>query len=219
MNLGEVLGVAVNSKGHVVVLNHPGSAHVGPLYGNAVDADCWSSTRPASSSARSAKASTASATATASASTSTTICGSSTRARTPSMKFNPAGYVTLNLGRRPEGPDEPEDFYYRGGRGGRAPVHVDGILPRPDRRRVGLATTTSTSATATPTRASRSSTSTATGSSRGDRAAAAAAREREPGQFNTPHNIGIDRQNNVYVADRGNRRIQVFDTRRQVPAR
>ena len=32
-----------------------------------------------------------------------------------------------------------------------------------------------------------------------------------PGQFNTPHNIGIDRQNNVYVADRGNRRIQVFD--------
>ena len=26
------------------------------------------------------------------------------------MKFNPAGYVTLNLGRRPEGPDEPDDF-------------------------------------------------------------------------------------------------------------
>ena len=24
------------------------------------------------------------------------------------MRFNPAGYVTLNLGRRPEGPDEPE---------------------------------------------------------------------------------------------------------------
>ena len=33
----------------------------------------------------------------------------------------------------------------------------------------------------------------------------------EPGQFNTPHNIAIDRQNNVYVADRGNNRIQVFD--------
>jgi sugar lactone lactonase YvrE len=32
-----------------------------------------------------------------------------------------------------------------------------------------------------------------------------------PSQFNTPHNISIDRQNNVYVADRGNRRIQVFD--------
>ena len=32
-----------------------------------------------------------------------------------------------------------------------------------------------------------------------------------PGQFNTPHNIAVDRQNNVYVADRGTRRIQVFD--------
>ena len=35
MNFGEVLGVAVNSKGHVVVLNHPGSGTSGPLYGNA----------------------------------------------------------------------------------------------------------------------------------------------------------------------------------------
>jgi NHL repeat len=32
-----------------------------------------------------------------------------------------------------------------------------------------------------------------------------------PGQFNTPHSIVIDAQDNVYVADRGNRRIQVFD--------
>ena len=32
-----------------------------------------------------------------------------------------------------------------------------------------------------------------------------------PGQFNTPHSIAIDAQGNIYVADRGNRRIQVFD--------
>jgi len=32
-----------------------------------------------------------------------------------------------------------------------------------------------------------------------------------PGQFNTPHSIGVDAQGRVYVADRGNRRIQVFD--------
>jgi NHL repeat-containing protein len=31
------------------------------------------------------------------------------------------------------------------------------------------------------------------------------------GQFNIPHSIVVDAQNNVYVADRGNRRIQVFD--------
>ncbi len=32
-----------------------------------------------------------------------------------------------------------------------------------------------------------------------------------PGQFNTPHSIALDAQGLVYVADRGNRRIQVFD--------
>jgi DNA-binding beta-propeller fold protein YncE len=34
---------------------------------------------------------------------------------------------------------------------------------------------------------------------------------RGPGQFSVPHNIAIDAKGNVYVADRGNRRIQVFD--------
>jgi DNA-binding beta-propeller fold protein YncE len=33
-----------------------------------------------------------------------------------------------------------------------------------------------------------------------------------PGQFNTPHSIAIDAENHIYVADRGNGRIQVFDT-------
>src|ERR1700686_1116441 len=34
-NLGEVLSVAVNSRGHIIVLNHPGTATAGPVYGNA----------------------------------------------------------------------------------------------------------------------------------------------------------------------------------------
>lgn len=33
----------------------------------------------------------------------------------------------------------------------------------------------------------------------------------QPGQFNTPHSIAADARGNIYVADRGNRRIQVFD--------
>jgi DNA-binding beta-propeller fold protein YncE len=32
-----------------------------------------------------------------------------------------------------------------------------------------------------------------------------------PGQLQTPHSIAADAQGNIYVADRGNRRIQVFD--------
>jgi DNA-binding beta-propeller fold protein YncE len=31
-------------------------------------------------------------------------------------------------------------------------------------------------------------------------------------QFSTPHSIAADAQNNIYVADRGNRRIQVYDS-------
>jgi len=34
----------------------------------------------------------------------------------------------------------------------------------------------------------------------------------QPGQLNTPHSIASDAQDNIYVADRGNGRIQVFDS-------
>jgi DNA-binding beta-propeller fold protein YncE len=34
----------------------------------------------------------------------------------------------------------------------------------------------------------------------------------KPGEFNTPHSIAADAQGHIYVADRGNRRIQVFDS-------
>src|SRR6202000_1664374 len=36
-------------------------------------------------------------------------------------------------------------------------------------------------------------------------------RGKEPGQFNTPHSIATDANDNVYVADRGNHRIQVLE--------
>jgi streptogramin lyase len=35
---------------------------------------------------------------------------------------------------------------------------------------------------------------------------------KNPGEFNTPHSIAADAKGNVYVADRGNRRIQVLDS-------
>ncbi|MBI3265063.1 MAG: 6-bladed beta-propeller [Acidobacteria bacterium] len=33
-----------------------------------------------------------------------------------------------------------------------------------------------------------------------------------PGEFNTPHGIAADAKGNIYVADRGNQRVQVFDS-------
>src|SRR3989441_9113255 len=36
-------------------------------------------------------------------------------------------------------------------------------------------------------------------------------RGKKPGEFHTPHSIAADAKGNIYVADRGNRRIQVFD--------
>ena len=33
-----------------------------------------------------------------------------------------------------------------------------------------------------------------------------------PGQFRTPHAIAIDRNDNIYVGDRGNQRVQIFNT-------
>ncbi len=36
-------------------------------------------------------------------------------------------------------------------------------------------------------------------------------RDRQPNQFNPPHGIAVDAQGNVYVADRANHRMQVFD--------
>jgi hypothetical protein len=83
MNLGEVLGVAVNSKGRVVILNHPGSATSGPLYGNATT-QLLEFDEAGKFAREIGHGFTASVTPTVCASTSTTTCGSSTRGRIPS---------------------------------------------------------------------------------------------------------------------------------------
>jgi hypothetical protein len=109
MNLGEVLAIAVNSKGRVVVLNHPGSATSGPLYGNATTQllefdEAGKFVREIghgvyglgyAHSVRYDKYDNL------------WVVDKGTHTV---MRFNPAGYVTLNLGRRPEGVGEP-DYY------------------------------------------------------------------------------------------------------------
>jgi hypothetical protein len=217
MNLGEVLGVAVNSKGRVLILNHPGSGTSGPLYGNAttqllefdeagkfareighgvyglgyahgVRYDKYDNLWVVDKGTNSV------------------------------MRFNSAGYVTMNLGRRPEGPDDPGEFYFRGnglGRGGNegrpAPQHVDGLF----RGATDIAWDSDDniyiSDGYTNSRVAKFDKHGNWIKSWGSRGTGGQHANENPSQFNTPHNIGVDRQNNVYVADRGNRRIQVFD--------
>jgi sugar lactone lactonase YvrE len=47
---------------------------------------------------------------------------------------------------------------------------------------------------------------------RGDWVASWGSAGRGEGQFNTPHGVAVSPKQEVYVADRGNNRIQVFDT-------
>ena len=136
MNLGEVLGIAVNSKGRIVVLNHPGSATAGPLYGNAstqlLEFDRERQVHPRDRQGRlRARLRPRHAL---------------RQVRQPLGRrqgdaggdaVQPAGYVTLNLGRRSEGPDEPDYFRPVGARRPAAAARRR-LFRRPDRRRVGL---------------------------------------------------------------------------------
>jgi hypothetical protein len=209
MNFGEVLSVAVNSKGTVIVLNHPGTSTSGPLYGNATtelmefdatgkyigDIGKGVYGLGYAHSVRFDKYDNL------------WVVDKGTNS---AMKFTPgpAWRVVLNLGRRPEGYDSwrfqrptqadarPTDATFN------APTdvawdsddniyigdgYVDSRVTKFDKHGNWIK---------------------AWGSfgRGGDHA------NENPGMFNNPHNIQIDRQNNVYVADRGNRRIQVFDT-------
>jgi hypothetical protein len=214
MNLGEVLSVAVNSKGHVLVVNHPGSGTTGPLYGNASTQllefdETGKFVREVghgvyglgyAHSARYDKYDNL------------WVVDKGTHSV---MRFNPAGYVTLNLGRRPEGPDEPN--YYRGnglGRGGEtrpAQEHVDGMFRAPTDIAFDSDDNIYISDGYINSRVAKFDKHGNWIKSWGTRGVSGPHADQNPSQFNTPHNIGVDRQNNIYVADRGNRRIQVFD--------
>jgi hypothetical protein len=198
MNLGEVLAVAVNSKGHVMVLNHPGSAsNGGPLYGNATSQllefdehgyfvreigqnvyglgyshsiryDRYDNLWLVDKGANTV------------------------------IKFDPAGYVTMNLGRRPEGFDEYEHA------SGADAVPVDGYFGGPSDVTWDADDNIYVSDGYLNSRVAKYD-------KHGNWIESWGSYGSEPGQLNLPHNITADREGNIYVADRSNRRIQVFN--------
>ena len=130
MNLGEILGVAENSKGHLVVLNHPGTATSGPLYGNATTQllefdDRGNFIREIEKDVYGLGCSHAIGLVRYD---NLWVVDKGTNAV---VKFDPAGYVVLNLGRRPEGYEPPEHISPQEAR------PVDGPCQWSDRHRMG----------------------------------------------------------------------------------
>ena len=117
------------------------------------------------------------------------------------IKFNPQGRVVMTMGRRPE---SAEGIHATPGRGFVQPPAQPYTFDRP------------TDVTWDP--AGNIYVSDGYGNSRvakydknGRFIASIGTKGSEPGQFNLPHSITADAKGNIYVADRTNRRIQVLD--------
>jgi len=199
MNFGEVPGVAVNSKGHMFVFTRSNSAN-GSAYAPAAaqllefDANgefvreigkglyAWSFAH----SVRTDKDDN---------------IWAIDKGSDMIVKFNPAGRVVWVFGRRKESADEHSKPWEHV----TPPLApVDGLFRQPTDVAWDRAVDTFISDGYINSRVAKVDKDGNWLKSWGDRG-------KEPGQFNTPHSIATDVNGNVYVADRGNHRIQVFD--------
>jgi DNA-binding beta-propeller fold protein YncE len=122
------------------------------------------------------------------------------------VKFNPQGMVSMVLGRKPEAIDFLERYLERGERNDvRYPVGTMGTFGRPTDVAWDTQDNIFVSDGYTNSRVVKIS-------KNGEWQTALGTRGAGPSQFNTPHAITADAKGNIYVADRGNRRIQVFDS-------
>ena len=201
MNFGEVLGVAVNSKGHIVVLNHPGT-YGGPLYGASSTQILEFNEKGefVKEIGRGVYGLGYSHSVRFDRHDNMWVVDKGTNSI---MRFNPAGRVTMNLGRREEGPDQHQYIDFQ--KGDPPPVAADGFYHGPTDIAWDSDDNMYISDGYFNSRVVKVD-------KHGDWVKSWGSRGGEPGQFNLPHNIGVDKQNNVYVADRSNNRIQVFDS-------
>ena len=128
------------------------------------------------------------------------------------MKFNPAGLITLVLGRKDEAIDYLERFLEEGDhteRGATAKVGAGagrgGTFGRPTDVAFDLQGNIFVSDGYDNSRVAKFSKD-------GDFMKTVGSRGTAPDQFNTPHAITYDNKGLIYVADRGNSRIQVYDS-------
>ena len=116
------------------------------------------------------------------------------------VKFNPEGRVLMVFGRKQEASDEVAPYK----RGAPPPKHEDGRFRQPTDVTWDPAGNTYISDGYVNSRIGKVD-------KNGNWLKSWGERGDKPGEFNTPHTIAADAQGNVYVGDRGNGRIQVFD--------
>lgn len=205
-NLGEVLGVAVNSRGQVAVLNHPGSATTGPLFGNATTEILLFDRKGRFIREIGRKVYGLG-------------YGHSVRfdrydnlwivdkGTNSVIKFAPNGKVLMNLGRRPEGYDSNNHTHPRQSEARNAVGWLDGptdVAWDPDDN-IFVSDGYNNSRIIKYNKDGDWITAWGRYGKGGARA------NENPYNIDNPHSIATDNEGNVYVGDRGNRRIQVFD--------
>jgi len=199
MNLGEVLGVTVNSQGNILVLNHPGSANMGPIWSNATTQllEFDSNGRYLREIGKGVYGIAYAHQVRFDQHDNLWVVD---KGANTVVQFDPQGYVVMNLGRREEGyhgdvelQTQEEARSFGGYLGGPTDVSWD------SNENIYISDGYVNSRMA---KFDRDGNFLMEWGSFGS----------EIGQFNLPHAMQIDRNDNVYVADRSNRRIQVFDT-------
>jgi 6-bladed beta-propeller len=199
-NFGEVSGVAVNSKGHVFVFTRSNSAH-GPAYAPTAaqllefgpkgefireigkDLYGWSFAH------------------TVRIDKNDNIWAVD-KGSDMIIKFDPTGRVREVYGRRKESADDETKPWEHPN----PPLpHVDGLFRQPTDVAWDSQGNTYITDGYVNSRVAKYD-------KNGDWVKSWGERGTGPGQFNLPHAIVIDREDHVYVGDRSNRRIQVFDT-------
>jgi DNA-binding beta-propeller fold protein YncE len=200
MNFGEVPGIAVNSKGNVFVFTRSNSAG-GPAYGPAA-AQLLEFGPKGEFIKEIGKGNFAWAFAHTVRVDKDDNVWAVDKGSDMIIKFTPAGRILEVYGRRKESSDEDSKPWEHVN----PPLaHIDGLFRQPTDVAWDSQGNTYISDGYINSRVAKFSKA-------GDWIKSWGERGTRPGQFNTPHTIAIDQNDRVYVGDRANRRIQVFDT-------
>jgi DNA-binding beta-propeller fold protein YncE len=200
MNLGEVPGVAVNSKGHVFVFTRSNSAG-GPAYGPAA-AQLLEFDAKGVFVREIGKGLYAWAEAHTVRIDKDDNIWAIDKGSDMVIKFNQAGHVTMVFGRRKESAEDDTKPWLHP----EPPLApIDGLFRQP----TDVAWDSDGNIYITD---GYINSRVAKYDKNGDWVKSWGEKGTGPGQFRLPHAIVIDRNNNIYVADRSNRRVQVFDT-------